>query len=597
MKDNKSKSINRKTLSLFWQFTKPYPFLFWYGTIGAVLATIVGEIFPPLIVAKAFNYMQNAVAHGGSIQLEHMTTYIWSYLLAMLLSIIIWRTQAYATWKKQISISRDIYVYLFDHLQQMGSRFHANRFGGALVSQVNKFAGAYERFDADFTWNIVTALTAFVFSLGVLFTINTFYASVLMVVSIVFLTIVYFRMRYQAPFNRRLASSESDRTAKLADNITNIATVRAFAHEHFESQLFAKQADTTTNTYMDMMRVQMKNELLTQSSTNMLNFIAVALGIVAITKFGVSVGSLYLILTYTINLTNRLWQSMFVVRNINRVFGDATDMTNILQLEPEVKDIPNPTPLAVGKGSIKFDNVDFSYIEDSKDTDVFKKLNLEVSGGEKIGLVGHSGGGKTTVTRLLLRFADIQSGKILIDGINIADVQQNDLRNSIVYVPQEPLLFHRSLSDNIRYGKLDASDEEVVSAAKMAHAHEFINQLANGYDTLVGERGVKLSGGQRQRIAIARAMLKNAPILVLDEATSALDSESEKYIQDALWKLMEGRTAIVIAHRLSTVQKMDRIIVLENGEIVETGSHKELLDQKGIYSTLWAHQSGGFLEE
>jgi ATP-binding cassette subfamily B protein len=192
---------------------------------------------------------------------------------------------------------------------------------------------------------------------------------------------------------------------------------------------------------------------------------------------------------------------------------------------------------------------------------------------------------------------DIDDGEILIDGQNIAKLAQDDLRSSITYVPQEPLLFHRTLAENISYGKPSATEKEIINAAKMAHAHDFIKELRDKYDTLVGERGIKLSGGQRQRIAIARAMLKDAPILVLDEATSALDSESEKLIQQALWKLMEGRTAIVIAHRLSTIQKMDRIVVLEDGEIAEQGTHKDLLERKGVYATLWAHQSGGFIEE
>jgi ATP-binding cassette subfamily B protein len=224
-------------------------------------------------------------------------------------------------------------------------------------------------------------------------------------------------------------------------------------------------------------------------------------------------------------------------------------------------------------------------------------LTLHIKPGERIGLAGHSGGGKTTLTKLILRFADVTKGAIAIDGQNIADVSQDSLRSAIAYVPQEPYLFHRSLRENIAYARPDATDDEVMLAVKRANAYEFIKNLPDGLDTIVGERGVKLSGGQRQRIAIARAILKDAPILILDEATSALDSESEKLIQNALTKLMKGRTSIVVAHRLSTIAQLDRIIVLENGSIAEQGSHSELLQHKGIYATLWAHQSGGFIEE
>jgi ATP-binding cassette subfamily B protein len=228
---------------------------------------------------------------------------------------------------------------------------------------------------------------------------------------------------------------------------------------------------------------------------------------------------------------------------------------------------------------------------------VFDELNLHIQSGEKIGLVGPSGGGKSTLTRLMLRFDDVQAGSITIDGQNIADVTQASLRQNIAYVPQEPLLFHRTIGENISYGRPEAKQSEIAEAARKAKADEFITKLADGYKTVVGERGVKLSGGQRQRVAIARAILKDAPILILDEATSALDSESEVLIQQALWELMKGRTAIVIAHRLSTIQKMDRIIVLDDGKIVEEGTHKQLLAKKGLYAKLWSHQSGGFIEE
>jgi ATP-binding cassette subfamily B protein len=251
--------------------------------------------------------------------------------------------------------------------------------------------------------------------------------------------------------------------------------------------------------------------------------------------------------------------------------------------------------LQVSAGQMSLEHIAFTHAD--SDVPLFDNFNLAVRAGEKVGIVGVSGSGKTTLTKLLMRFADPTSGAITIDGTNIATVSQASLHDAIAYVPQEPLLFHRSVAENISYSKPGSSDADIRVAAKKAHADTFIKDLADGYDTLVGERGVKLSGGQRQRIAIARAILKDAPILVLDEATSALDSESEKLIQASLDSLMSDRTSVVIAHRLSTIAKLDRIIVLEHGEIVEDGSHDELLKNNGVYANLWKRQSGGFIDE
>jgi ATP-binding cassette subfamily B protein len=309
----------------------------------------------------------------------------------------------------------------------------------------------------------------------------------------------------------------------------------------------------------------------------------------------ISIATVYLAITYTFTVARQLWEINAIMRNYNRIMGDAHDMVEILNIDPSIADGASGK-LSATHGAIDFKDVTFSHDEGEGET-LFQKFSLSIKAGEKIGLVGHSGSGKTTLTRLLLRFSDLDNGSIKIDDQDITTVTQASLRRSIAYVPQEPLLFHRSLRENIAYGKSNATDDEIRSAAKKAHATEFIDKLPKGLDTMVGERGVKLSGGQRQRIAIARALLKDAPILVLDEATSALDSESEKLIQASLTELMKNRTAIVIAHRLSTIQKMDRIVVLENGAVIEDGSHNELLKQKGIYAQLWAHQSGGFIEE
>jgi len=319
------------------------------------------------------------------------------------------------------------------------------------------------------------------------------------------------------------------------------------------------------------------------------------MAVVSSMVFNVNIATVFLILSYTGTIANNLFQfSNNSLRNYNRSFGDAADMVSILQQKPDIQDPDQPETPRISRGAIKFNNVTFTHAD--QDDALFNGLSASIKAGEKVGLVGYSGSGKTTFTRLLLRFNDINGGTITIDGQDISKLTQENLRRYITYVPQEPILFHRTLKENIGYGNPEASQQEIEAIAKLAHAHEFITALPHGYETLVGERGVKLSGGQRQRIAIARAMLKTAPILVLDEATSSLDSEGEALVQDALWKLMRGRTAIVVAHRLSTIQKMDRIIVLDDGAIVEQGSHKELLDQNGIYAKLWAHQSGGFIE-
>ncbi|MSU44636.1 ATP-binding cassette domain-containing protein [Candidatus Nomurabacteria bacterium] len=306
-----------------------------------------------------------------------------------------------------------------------------------------------------------------------------------------------------------------------------------------------------------------------------------------------SLGMFVLIQTYMFSLFDILWNLGRSLTKAMKAITDMQEVVNIFDTPLDIIDSIIPENLKIQEGHIFFKNVSFSYIDGNS---VFTDFNLEITPGERVGLVGHSGAGKSTVTKLLLRFADTIEGSVIIDGQDIKNITQNDLRSKISYVPQESILFHRTIGENIAYGKPDVTKEEIINVAKKAHAHEFISELPKGYDTLVGERGIKLSGGERQRVAIARAMLKDSPILVLDEATSSLDSISESYIQDSFNELMKGKTTIVIAHRLSTVQKMDRIIVLDKGEIVEEGTHKELLEKKGFYAELWSHQTGGFLE-
>ena len=584
-------STARMSLHLYWKHAKKYRWQL-AGIIGLMpLLQLVDDFIVPLLTSRILNKLAHI---SGPINLNEFTNPILLILLVELSINLLWRPYVRIVWTFEENGIRDLYNTCFNHLMQMSYRFYANRFAGSLVSQVNKFTGSFERLADTLIWNVYKLIIAVVFTVIILAKPAPLYVSVLLIFSIVYVIVLLKLKKNERPFNERWSHAETKRTGQLADSISNILTVKSYANEKLETKLFAKKVSDVYDRSIDTMRRVMRNERYTTTSQRAINAGAILSAVYLGAKFSIAIGTIYLVLVYTLGIIRRLWDLNNTIRNFNRVFGDAREMTDILYEEPEVKDTPGAGKLSVVRGDIIFDKVRFGHAERKL---LFQDLSIHIKPGEKVGLIGHSGGGKTTFTQLLLRFMDVNSGRILIDGQDISQVKQAGLRESIAYVQQEPLMFHRSIADNIRYGRLEATDKEIKAVAKMANAHEFIEKLPKGYETLVGERGTKLSGGQRQRIAIARAMLKNAPILLLDEATSALDSESEILIQDALWKLMEGRTAIVIAHRLSTIQKMDRIVVLDEGQIVEHGSHKELLAKKGTYAKLWAHQSGGFLED
>ena len=393
---------------------------------------------------------------------------------------------------------------------------------------------------------------------------------------------------------RKILTSQLNGT--IADILGNQQIVRFFATDRREIQHVVKERlEIEAIAHREIVVLQ-REGAVRQSVLFAFQLLTLAISIVFFTHGLISIAALIFAITYLGRLTGSLFDISPIIRNTEQVFLDASEITGILQVTPEVVDAPHAPDLIVSKAEVEFRTVAFAY-QDSKNQSVIRDMSFTVPAGAKIGLAGHSGGGKTTLTKLILRFADVSSGSILIDGQDIREVNQQSLRSHIAYVPQEAYLFHRSLRENVAYGNPHATDEEILLALERANAAEFVAQFANGLDTIVGERGVKLSGGQRQRIAIARAILKDAPILILDEATSALDSESEKLIQDALEKLMVNRTSIVIAHRLSTIAKLDRILVVDNGSLVEEGPHKDLVAKGGLYASLWSHQSGNFLEE
>lgn len=393
------------------------------------------------------------------------------------------------------------------------------------------------------------------------------------------------------------ADARAEMTGRIIDSYTNISTVKLFSHTQRESTYTKQGMDNFLQTVYPQMRLVTRLEFFVWLLNSLLIFSISALSIYLWMNGKVSVGVIAIVIGLNLRLNGMSYWIMWEVSALFENIGTVQDGINTLSQPQQITDSATAKPLNITRGKIVFDGLYFNY---EKDKGLFENLHLIIKPGEKIGLIGRSGAGKSTLINLLLRFYDPASGKICIDGMDISQVQQKTLRASIGVVAQDTSLLHRSVSDNILYGRPEATRDEMIEAAKKAHAHEFILDLSDlknrqGYDAHVGERGVKLSGGQRQRVAIARALLKNAPILVLDEATSALDSEVEAVIQENLYGLMEGKTVIAIAHRLSTIAAMDRLIVLDQGKIIEEGNHQSLLAANGVYAQLWAHQSGGFL--
>ena len=591
--DLKNKPNSKEIFRLFWKTSEPYKHRRNLAIFFAMLTLVVTIFVGPLIIAQLLSIVQHNQLHDA----KNLWTLIALYGVSELWSSVIgWRLVLYLVWTFETAMQRDLYARCFSKLTNQTLFFHSNKFGGSLVSQTNKLVGAVESFWDTIIWSVLPLVISLVGSIIVLSTLLWQYALFLLIFSIVFSIVVYYGSKPMAKLTKKEAKSSNKLNGQLADVISNVLAVKSSGAEATEQKFFTKTVNSWRNSSLDVMRGFLKVSTIYSSINMVIKIGAIAFAVYAAQNNLVSVASVYLIITYTGSVAHELWNMNGIMRNYNRIIGNANDMVEILQTPTTLID-KSDSKLKVTNGEISMDKIIFTHDEGQGDT-LFHDFSLEIKPGEKIGLVGASGSGKTTLTKLLLRFADIDSGKITIDGQDISEVTQASLRAKIAYVPQEPLLFHRSVRENIAYGRPDATDAEIEEAAKKAGAYDFIVGLKDGFDTMVGERGIKLSGGQRQRVAIARAILKDAPILVLDEATSALDSESEALIQKSLETLMENRTSIVIAHRLSTIAKLDRIIVLKDGKIVEDGSHDELINKKrGVYAKLWARQSGGFIEE
>ena len=593
-KDSKQRAYTAKrTLYYYWQSSKKYKWL----AIGAIVTTPIVVLIRTSLIQLIFANMIDTISAGlPSDQFVPVLLPQGLLLIGLYLggSAVLGWLRIYWCWKFELKVLYDLGTLCFDTISSQSMRFHNNRFSGSLVSQTNKFLGSFERFFDVLIFDILYFVLMLVSIMIVLVPRAPLFVVGLLVFVGIYTAWSAITFNRIAHLSKEQAEAESRQTGQLADSISNILSVKSYGRESHERRRYANYNRASYNAGMAQLNATMKRDLIFNFVNIGIIAIIVVFMIIGVPVLGLTISTLILIVTYSMNMIGELWDINNIFKQINRVFGDAYEMTNILDAEDLVRDLPDAGTLVAQKGDIEFNGITFKHA-DAK-APIFKDFSLSVKPGERIGLVGISGSGKTTLTKLLLRFADVQKGEILIDGQNVSKVQQVSLREAIAYVPQETSLFHRSIADNIAYAHPEASRDEIIRAAKLANAHDFIKDLPDGYETLVGERGVKLSGGQRQRIAIARAILKDAPILVLDEATSALDSESEALIQDALVKLMKGRTSIVVAHRLSTIASLDRIVVLDNGKIIEQGTHQQLLEKHGAYHHLWSRQSGAFLD-
>lgn len=580
-----------KNLSSFiWHFLKPYR----STAIVFILLLILAGFWGPFN-SMLIKYLINILPKYNSLPIFSLSF----PLLLIILNFIVfdnitWRSIGYINYKLEPVIKNKIISEMLNSVLASSHQFFQDNLSGRISNQIISLADNIELILHKISLDFIRGASLVVISLITAYYVNPMFFFTLFFWFIAFSSFSIFMSKRLVRLADIHADSESAISGQLVDLITNNSNIRIFSRKDFEILRFdkflllSKKAFQTKEFFIFIL-----SSLQGLMIATMMGFSSYFL-IYLYKRDLVSIGDFALILGISMELGHMMWYTMSRVDEFYQAVGKCKQSLQALITDRKIIDRADAKDLFVKKGEIAFKDVKFHY----KGTKpLFENQTVVIKAGQKVGLVGYSGSGKTTFVNLILRLYDVTNGSILIDGSDIRDVTQSSLRRNIAIIPQDPLLFHRSLMENIRYGRTDANDEEVIKAAKKAHADDFISKLPEKYESLVGERGVKLSGGQRQRIAIARAILKNAPILILDEATSQLDSVTESNIQESLWELMQNKTTIVIAHRLSTLLHMDRILAFDQGKIVEDGPHKELLRNNGLYKTLWDAQVGGFLPD
>jgi ATP-binding cassette subfamily B protein len=586
-----SAELPKQLPGIFWYFIKPHWFGFLLMLIGAMGWGFQSSLFPlfiQLVIDKTaeFSVDRDKIFEGlGFI--------IFALIGIWVLIDIGFRAYDFAAARVLPKFQASIRMAFMNYSLGHSHRYFSDQFAGTIGSRISRMPEAMTQIIVITLTIFIPVVLAFCINSIILYRAKPIFGIISFAWFLIHFWLTFLFTRKCGVYSEKHSEALTALNGKIVDTIGNIMNVRLFSRKPYEMRYNGKFQTIEAKKNYQLLQYNALMQLCLGILSLVFFASMIILGVWAFQKEWISLGELALVFT-SLNLMGLAWYMGMNFINFFKEIGTAREAMQLIKTPYEITDVPGAKALTVEKGKIVFDNVTFYY---APGRNLFKDKKVTLKAGEKVGLVGFSGSGKTTFVSLIMRWFDPISGRILIDGQNIAEVTQSSLRSEIALIPQDPSLFHRTLMDNIRYGRLEASDEEVIAASKRAHCHEFIQNLEEGYETLVGERGIKLSGGQRQRISIARAILKDAPILILDEATSSLDSMTEKYIQEALRELTKHRTTIVIAHRLSTLSDMDRILVFKEGQIVEEGSHTSLLALKGHYALLWSLQAGGFLPD
>lgn len=583
-----NKKVEQNLWSFIWHFLKPYKGFVFSFIFLAIIAGSWGP-FNNLLIKYIINILSSSDSVDTSLLIYPAVLLVLNFII---FDNLAWRSIAYLNYKYEPLIKNQVTIETYEYVLDSSSQFFQNNLSGRIASQITTLAENMQRIIHHISPDFIKGFSLLIISFFSMYLVNPRFFWTLSIWFIVFASFSIILSKRIVHLSDEQTAAESDVAGQLVDTLSNNINVRIFARKNNEISRLSKDLDLTKEKFQTkewfLIKLHFAQGLLIAIMLAIMLYFLIQLKAAQL----VTIGDFALIIGLSLEVGYMSWFTLNQIDSFNQAIGKCKQSLSSLFVPLDIKNKENAADLNVTKGEINFTGVMFHY----KDQEIlFKNKSVTIKAGQKVGLVGYSGSGKSTFVNLILRLYDVREGSINIDGQNIKDVTQDSLRKNISIIPQDPSLFHRSLMENIRYGRMEASDEEVIEAAKRAHAHDFIMSMPEGYNSPVGERGVKLSGGQRQRIAIARAILKNAPILILDEATSQLDSVTEQYIQNSLWKLMQGKTTLVIAHRLSTLLYMDRIIVFDRGKIVGDDTHVELLKKGGLYRTLWNAQVGGLL--